>query len=457
MFSLPHKISRLILSLILATSSFYGLTVGFPSYVLADTSSLKIDTELHVIDVYEGIPHESGIIKVYVTAKNKPLVLYFGAYQPVKWNLIVEPAVQIQRIILSGYHPQTVAGAPPNVPILTLPYRTGYSTSGISKPTSLQGGYSGNTFYIGGMPKGDEVPSLRVHTDFAVPKNNPSSEFKSDLPFVNTLVMPLPISHGEGPITSESIDHYKTIAVLRFSEDSGARGSGSIAAGLATHLLTLAGFSTVERVQLTALLDEQRLQLKHGDESTVAINVGRLTGATAVAVGEIRQWTLTRALTETNQIVELPTVSLTLRIIDAEKGTVLFSGQGDFTASSHATLDSAAREVLKALVTRFEFKAGLVSTGSLGFSWSRQVRSGESLFTVTEFNRRSAAYEAGLRSGDIILGCNGSSSRTWATDWHAKRACQAEANQPVRLNVRRGEESLTITVRARNRFMEAKQ
>jgi hypothetical protein len=224
-----------------------------------------------------------------------------------------------------------------------------------------------------------------------------------------------------------------------------------------THLLALASFNAVERVQLNALLNEQRLQLMHGDESAVAINVGRLTGATAVAVGEIRQWTLIRARTETNQIVELPSVSLTLRIIDAEKGTVLFSGQGNFTASPLATLDGAAREVLEALLTRFEFKAGLISTGSLGFSWNRQVRSGENLFTVTEFSRNSAAYEAGLRSGDIILDCNGSSSRTWTTDWHSKRVCQAEANQPVRLNVRRGEESLTITVRARNRFIEAKQ
>jgi hypothetical protein len=427
--------------------------VFFPAYLSAATSSPKANTELHVIDVYEGIPHESGVIDVYITAKNKPLVLYFGAYQPVKWNLIVEPGVQIERIILSGYHPQTVAGAPTNVPILTLPYRAGYSSTGISKPTSLQGGYTGNTFYVGGMPS-SEAPAVKA---LVVPRSEPSAGLKSDLPFVNTLIMPLPISHGDGSITSESIDKYKTIAALPFSEDSGARGSGSTAAGLVTHLLSLAGFNAVERVQLTALLNEQRLQLKHGDESTAAINVGRLTGATAVAVGEIRQWTLTRTRTETNQIVELPAVSLTLRIIDAEKGAVLFSGQGHFTASPLVTLDDAAREVLKALVTRFEFKAGLISTGSLGFSWSRQVRSGENLFTVTEFSRHSAAYEAGLRSGDIILACNGSSSMTWATDWHAKRACQAEANQPVRLNVRRGKESLTITVRARNRFVEAKQ
>ena len=405
-----------------------------------------------MLSMYMKIPHESGVINVYITIANKPLVVYFGAYQPVKWNLIVEPGVQIERIILSGYHPQTVADAPANVPILTLPYRAGYSSTGISKPTSLQGGYKGSSFYIGGMPA-REAPTVK---ELVIPKNE-SSAALFDLPFVNTLTMPLPISHGDGPITSESIDKYKTIAVVSFSEDSGARGSGSTAAGLVTHLLSLAGFNAVERVQLNALLNEQRLQLKHGDESTVAINVGRLTGATAVAVGEIRQWTLTKARTETNQIVELPSVSLTLRIIDAEKGTVLFSGQGNFTASPRASLDSAAREVLEALLTRFEFKAGLISTGSLGFLWSRQVRSGENQFTVTEFSRHSAAYEAGLRSGDIILECNGSSSRTWTNDWHAKRACQAEANQPVRLNVRRGEESLTITVRARNRFVEAKQ
>jgi Curli production assembly/transport component CsgG len=452
MFILRFK-TPFFFPLMLAVSSVHGLTGFLPTQLSAATSSPEGNVELHVIDVYEGIPHESGVIDIYVTTKNKPLVLYFGAYQPVKWNLITEPGVQIERIILSGYHPQTVAGAPTDVPILTLPYRAGYSSTGISKPTSLQGGYTGRTFYVGGMPS-REAPPVNA---LVVPKSEPSPALKSELPFVHTLIMPLPISHGDGPITGESIEKYRTIAVLPFSEDSGVRGSGSTAAGLVTHLLSVAGFNAVERVQLSALLNEQHLQLKLGDESTVAINVGRLTGATAVAVGEVRQWTLTKARTETNQIVELPTVSLTLRIIDAEKGTVLFSGQGHFTAFPLATLDGAAREVLKALVTRFEFKAGLISTGSLGFSWSRQVRAGENLYTVTEFSRHSTAHEAGVRSGDIILACNGSSSMTWITDWHAKRACQAEANQPVRLNIRRGEESLTITVRARNRFVEAKQ
>src|SRR5215217_6887517 len=142
----------IIFSLLLAAGSVHGLMGFFPAYLSAATSIPKVNTELHVIDVYEGIPHESGVIDVYITTKNAALVLYFGAYQSVKWNLIVEPGVQIERIILSGYHPQTVGGAPTDVPILTLPYRAGYSSTGISTPTSLQGGYKGTTFYVGGMP-----------------------------------------------------------------------------------------------------------------------------------------------------------------------------------------------------------------------------------------------------------------------------------------------------------------
>lgn len=430
--------------------------MAVPSRLLADVSSIAESPELHVIDVYEGIPHESGLIDVYITTSNKPLVLYFGAYQPVNWNLIIESNVRIERIILSGYHPQTVTGVPPHVPILTLPYRAGYSTTRISKPASLQGGYTGNTFYIGGKPE-HEPPSTRVPRNFATFAPEPSRPSGTELPLLKTLAMQLPISHGDGPITGESIDRYKTIAVLTFTDGRGASGSGSTAAGLLTHLLTLAGFTPVERVQLTSLLKEQQRQLEHGDETAMAVNIGHLTNATAVAVGEIHEWTMTRARTEAGGIVELPTVSLSLRIIDAEKGTVLFSGYGHFTAPAQATLDGTARELLKALVTRFELKAGLTSTGSLGFSWTRHVRSGAGLFTVTDFNRKSPAYEAGLRSGDIILGCNGSSSTTWATDWHAKRACQAEANQAVVLEVRRGEQPLTITVRARSRFVKAEQ
>src|SRR5262245_61075861 len=147
MFILRSQPSIIFL-LILAASFVQGL-IGFsPAYLSAATPS-KVTAELHVIDVYEGVPHESGVIDVYITTKTKQLVLYFGAYQPVKWNLIAEPGVQIERIILSGYHPQTVAGAPANVPILTLPYRAGYSSTGISTPTSLQGGYKGTTFYVG--------------------------------------------------------------------------------------------------------------------------------------------------------------------------------------------------------------------------------------------------------------------------------------------------------------------
>ena len=125
MFILRFK-TPFFFPLILAVSSVHGLTGFLPTQLSAATSSPNGNTELHVIDVYEGIPHESGVIDVYVTTKNKPLVLYFGAYQPVKWNLITEPGVQIERIILSSYHPQTVAGAPTDVPILTLPYRAGY-------------------------------------------------------------------------------------------------------------------------------------------------------------------------------------------------------------------------------------------------------------------------------------------------------------------------------------------
>lgn len=419
----------------------------------AAASTNSPNTELHVIDVYEGIPHESGVINVYITKRQTPLILYLGAYQPVRWNLIVEPSVQIERIILSGYHPQTITGSPPEVPILTLPYRSGYSSSGISTPTSLQGGYKGSTFYIGGRPSHEGLESPAVN-GAATRRLERQQLTVTDLPYASLMIMPYPVSQGEGPITSESIDRYKTIAVLKFSDNTKTAGAGSIAAGLVTHLLATAGFSPVERVELSRVLSEQQLQLRHGDEENMAVNVGHITGARAVAVGEIYEWGYTRAQSDGSRVVELPTVSLSMRIIDAEKGTILFSGHGQYISAPHKNLDGTAKELLKALVTRFELKAGLVSTGILGFSWNRQMRSGETVFVVTEFGRQSAAYEAGLRSGDILLGCNQSSSQTWASEWHAKRACQAGVNQTATLHVRRGEDLLTISVRAKNRFLK---
>jgi hypothetical protein len=89
-----------------------GGSDDFSAYV-ASSSGNK---ELHLIGVYEASSEhgngqsEKGAIEVKVERQNKPIILALSAYEPINWNVTVEPGAVIEKIIVNGYHNQTVSG-----------------------------------------------------------------------------------------------------------------------------------------------------------------------------------------------------------------------------------------------------------------------------------------------------------------------------------------------------------
>jgi len=73
--------------------------------------------ELHLIGVYEANADRGNrnylsksAIEIKVERRNKPIILALSAYEPVQWNITAEPGVVIEKIIVNGYHNQTVSG-----------------------------------------------------------------------------------------------------------------------------------------------------------------------------------------------------------------------------------------------------------------------------------------------------------------------------------------------------------
>ena len=73
--------------------------------------------ELHLIGVYEANAEHGNrnylsksAIEIKVERRNKPIILALSAYEPVQWNITAEPGVVIEKIIVNGYHNQTVSG-----------------------------------------------------------------------------------------------------------------------------------------------------------------------------------------------------------------------------------------------------------------------------------------------------------------------------------------------------------
>jgi hypothetical protein len=90
--------------------------VGGSQDFSAFVTSASGDKELHLVGVYEshsyhsGNHHPTGEAQVRVTRQGKPIILALSSYEPVNWNIQVEPGVEIEKIIVNGYHDQKVTG-----------------------------------------------------------------------------------------------------------------------------------------------------------------------------------------------------------------------------------------------------------------------------------------------------------------------------------------------------------
>jgi hypothetical protein len=61
--------------------------------------------------------HPTGEATVHVR-RTVPHVLVLSSYEPTKWTIDAAPGARLERIILNGYHPQTVDGVPAGVPVV---------------------------------------------------------------------------------------------------------------------------------------------------------------------------------------------------------------------------------------------------------------------------------------------------------------------------------------------------
>jgi hypothetical protein len=254
---------------------------------------------------------------------------------------------------------------------------------------------------------------------------------------------PEPVVTGNGPVNRESIDRYRTMAVMLFQDAAAVQGSGSRVAGIVTTLMLDLDVHMVERAKLDEVLKEQVIQLTHADDANV-LKVGRLVGAQAIIVGEVQQW-------ERQEPERTNSVSLTLRIIDVETGLLLFSGEGHLTDPTTADPESSARLIVHRILARFGSQTGLLSSGRIGVNWELHEETGMRYYVVREIRSGLPAEKAGLQVGDKVLACNGALLTTVNTEREAKRLCQVEAGETLQLDVRRSDERVSVAVTAEKR------
>jgi hypothetical protein len=254
---------------------------------------------------------------------------------------------------------------------------------------------------------------------------------------------PEPVVTGVGPINRDTIDHYRTMAVMLFEDAPGAQGSGSRVAGIVTTLLLDLDINMVERAKLDEVLKEQVIQLTHADDAEV-LKVGKLVGAQAIIVGEVQQW-------ERTGEERVNRVSLALRMIDVESGLVLFNGEGH---SSDATADDPeglARVIANRILARFGSQTGLLGSGRIGVNWDLQESAGARYYLVRELRSGLPAEKAGLKVGDRVVACNGAVLSGVSSEREAKQLCQVEAGQTLQLDVRRAGQPIVISLTAEKR------
>jgi PDZ domain/Curli production assembly/transport component CsgG len=254
---------------------------------------------------------------------------------------------------------------------------------------------------------------------------------------------PEPVVTGIGPINQTTIDRYRTMAVMLFEDAPGAQGSGSRVAGIVTTLLLDLDVNMVERAELDEVFKEQVIQLQHAGDAE-ALKVGRLVGAQAIVLGDVQQW-------ERAEDDQISRVSLAIRMIDAESGLVLFNGQGYGSDPTADDPEGLARVIVHRILARFGSQTGLLGSGRIGVNWELQESAGSRYYLVRELHGGLPAEKAGLKMGDRVVACNGALLSSASSEREAKRLCQVEGGQTLKLDIRRGDSPLELRIVAEPR------
>ncbi|HYM38127.1 MAG TPA: CsgG/HfaB family protein [Nitrospiraceae bacterium] len=259
-----------------------------------------------------------------------------------------------------------------------------------------------------------------------------------------------PVVAGTGSINGEAILNYDTMAVFKFTDAPDAPNSGATVAGLLSNVLTKLGFTVVERTRLDQIMDEQITLASSGSKNPLTI--GKFAGAKAIVVGEVGQWETHRRKTDTtyfaNKGMVVPIqgqqwdetyVSLSLRIISVEDGTVVFSGDGHFPKPIVDPPQKVAQIILDGILGKLvELIRPSPSKGKIGIRYEPRSFSDGWLPAIVEVASGSPAEQAGLRAGDLIKTCNsrslqGKSKLAVHVDW--SKLCRLNPEESVKLEV----------------------
>jgi len=110
-----------------------------------------------------------------------------------------------------------------------------------------------------------------------------------------------------------------------------------------------------------------------------------------------------------------------------------------------------ARVIAHRILARFGSQTGLLGSGRIGVNWELQELTGARYYLVRELRGGLPAEKAGLKIGDRVVACNGIALATVTSDHEAKRLCQVEAGQALKLEIRRGGSPLELSIVAEPR------
>jgi curli biogenesis system outer membrane secretion channel CsgG len=187
----------------------------------------------------------------------------------------------------------------------------------------------------------------------------------------NTFVAPF--SGGSGSLNRDTIEKYDSVAVLDFKDAPGSPNSGQAVATTLTNMMATGNvFTVLERSRVEQIYEEQRLQLLRGDERLNTLNVGKMLGAKAVVVGEVNQY-------ESKE--QGSSVSISLRIVDVESGSIVYSGTGQWPEPIRDPPQIATTKLLACLLVKLGDHVGF-GRGYIGASMDYRTEDGRPIIFV---------------------------------------------------------------------------
>jgi len=97
-----------------------SLGMGAPVYNPLYSDYDGVCLNLHDPACVAALPqNRQYAVDVHVTDTSAPVILGLSGFYRIQWRLHLAPGVQLRRVVLTGYYPQTVTGVPGGVEVET--------------------------------------------------------------------------------------------------------------------------------------------------------------------------------------------------------------------------------------------------------------------------------------------------------------------------------------------------